>query len=342
MVNTFKAGAETQRRWKDRRGGLMVAMLALTGLNLLRASGDGTPMLVMIVALAAAVAVAALVVRIVDQRRVAALPEGTLHAITASLLIDELWADDRFREALVGVRRRSARWWALGRVSGRLEITPERLTWTPGRLSRRWRMPALELPLAAVQSAEIVSGVLPINYAGVDLQLVDGRRLAIETRGADRLRAAFARSALGDERRIVDPQAGPRWHHDPAPRTRPRTRPHLAPAARFGLLGGWVVLLALLFGPFNSGADTGNAVQDLAVAVFFLVGIAAVVLLLARQHSGTWASAVAGGSGLVASLGDLSFDPSLAVMEMMAFAAFVALALRLGRLPLAQPERARP
>jgi hypothetical protein len=49
----------------------------------------------------------------------------------------------------------------------------------------------------------------------------------------------------------------------------------------------------------------------LAVGLFFLVGIAAVVLLVARRHPGTWASAVAGGSGLVASLGDLSINPSL-------------------------------
>ena len=223
-------------------------------------------------------------VRISDSRRRASLPPGVLHAVTASLLIDELAAADQFRPALTGVRRRRLRMFGLGRVAGRLDITADRITWAPGRVARWGRMPTLEVPLAGVASIEVVSAAFPIDYAGIEVRLADGRRLAIETRGAARLRASFARTVVADDHRLVDPFAQPQWGGTTPDPTGPPSKPRLSKAKAYGLLAGWVGLFALTLGPLggDESAKT-NLLVDVGAVVFFLAALAAIGFLLVRS-----------------------------------------------------------
>jgi hypothetical protein len=337
-MNRFDAGADTKQRWKNRRGGLVAAMAALCVFNILRAGGDGIPLLALVALALGGGLGAVLVVRVVDRRRRSALPPGIVHTVGASLLIDELRADEGFRPALAGVRRWLIRWLAMGRVAGRLEISRDRLTWQPGVVARWSRMPALDVPLRGVEAVEVVSAAFPIDYAGVELHLPGGSRLSVETRGAGRLRHAFAQTVLADEDRTIDPASGPSWSHDsiPAARKARITRP-----AAFGLLAAWAVLFVLLFGPFDTGEDTGNALVDTAAFIFIVLAVFAIGFLVVRSPWGPRLSAAAAVAGLVASLGDLALDGILGATETVVFGAFLVLAVRLGALPHAEPQSER-
>lgn len=221
----------------------MAGSLVLVVMNLAWAADKGASVLALLAVAAGLAAGVFLILRANDSRTAANPPDGVLHAVNGSVLLGDVRSDHRLRAALIDLRRPWANM-GVGRLPGRLEVTDEDLRWIPGRMAQRSRMPGFEIPLRSVAKVEVVSSFFfPVDYAGLEVFGVDGGRLSIETRGADRLRRTLARTTLADAGRRIEPELEIVWR----PTVDVPGIP-LGPRARVGLLAGGAVAMAFVFG----------------------------------------------------------------------------------------------